>query len=235
MTILTSELLSLPPVTRILIKNNGETQPRRLCNIVALKESNGLLYEYKILFPGHNGFEMIKNAIFSSVKGIIKQGFASWKSTNVEVCYHSNGWLTYKNIEHNSKSHVPHRWRVTPFRKIKKVAHFLRLSYKGADQLNIYNKNPEFVLELPWDVNIPFSVDFYLTRELIKFQIPDKFGDSQQFFLEDLENNFFLTLHCYKSENYDGNFIIFPSRPFWIVLRDYLYEIFYDFKQLHRR
>lgn len=193
--------------TRILLNSGGEI--RRLCNIVKCFDKNGCFYEHKITFPGFGNSSLLDDCEIDSVNGPISLG-QELETGKFEVCYHSEGGISYKNVFIN-KHHWKSKVQKKQINSEQGYCFFLRIIAKF-EKLPVFEKSLRKI-DRPLDVkykNGCLSVDFYLSQKEITFNVDTKFCDSKQFLFKDEEDGSWLNLHIYQAGNINGIYIIIP-------------------------
>lgn len=215
--------------TRILIKVNRRVV-RKLCDILVLRQkSNGEVYEYKITFSAKN-YLLLKNLHFSGVKGVMKGPKEKIKyDGRVEVCYHSRGSISFKQIDNGKAIHFK-KYKTKPFDKLGNYNLFLRISTESVNKLSLFQEklSPEDeLIKISELLPGSFSIDFYLSHRPIKLIPSSVFKDNYQFLFEEVSNNLFLLIHFYKQTPIQGHYLqIIENTLISKVKREFYYHLY---------
>lgn len=228
--------------TRVLIKLEKGGSIKRLFNIQSIYK-NGKLYEYKVTFEGfpRKKINYVKNVVIDTINGIKKIGKQELLSDRLEVSYHADGNVAYKDAGSDGIGNIRPMIKYPAIDKIEKPIIFLHLIGFSIGELNHMDKKIEEKDEIlslrNFSTKSKIVCDFYISgygKNKEQYEIIPKgetpFKNCQSFLYEDDENKILLQLFFYKS-NVCGPYCMIPSRKFlskilsklwyfWLILKN---------------
>jgi len=221
---------------RILVNLDRKRTLKRLANVHVLYKDNHF-FEYKVTFEGFPGgtCRFLKGAVLDSVKGVIKQGKSTPFRGFLEVGYHFNGKVFYKDVGgmgNFSKVIFP------PVDQIKEPVLFLRIFGFSYNLLLLMNRplaQGDKPLTLKnFSANGFITCDFYLSKNILadgkKYNLcppqkRSKYANFQTFQFEDKDMDIALHLVFYKSDK-KGIYILIPPRNFTSRIKSYFWYLY---------
>ncbi|MFA5080400.1 MAG: hypothetical protein WC472_02120 [Candidatus Paceibacterota bacterium] len=210
---------------RILIKTEKGNKIKRLFNIQSIYK-NDKLYEYKITFEGFpkKRINYVKDVVIDTVNGIKKFGKQKLLSDRLEVSYHVDGNVAYKDAGPSGVGNIRPMIKYPAIDKIKKPINFLHLIGFSIAELNFMNKElgeKDTVLSLKnFSIKSRIVCDFYISgygKNGEQYEViprgENPFKNYQSFLYEDDHNKILLQLFFYKS-NVCGPYCMIPNRKF---------------------
>lgn len=214
--------MSFAPKCRLLLHFPGESRPRQFISIISLYK-NDKLFEYKITLNGFRKgfFTLVENATLDAVKGLVQPGSRTRLGGGVEIGYHADGSVAYKDLQTQKNL-----WRETKHSPIKQLSSpTLLLRMAGLDKVDLqymerFWRTENQICELQKQGN--FTCDIYFAKHLpgkSHKPIPPENGpyrNSESANLVDDEEKIELFLHIYEADFHRPYFQVVPAE----TLRD---------------
>jgi len=222
---------------RILLQNNLDSWKRKFIHVHSIYKDKKL-FEYKFTIEGFPKIPSmyVKGAVLDSINGIQKYGKSRKLDGHVEVGYHADGNIAFKDVLNKNKKNFWQRKKVA-ISKIKKPILFLRVSGFMLEKLepisikNLSSEDIKDVIELSNFDDSRMSCDFYFSRyypdKVSKLSVKDSspFKNFQTFEFVDNEENIVLHVCFYKS-NITKPIVMIPSTGIkaWVFSKYWYYK-----------